>query len=51
MENIEDCKFVLYCGEEVELLNVESTEYGVLANIRFEDGREDSVPLSRIDYL
>lgn len=52
MENeIQELQYVLYCGQQVQLLGVESTEYGVLALICFEDGREDQVPLSRIDYL
>lgn len=44
-------EFVLYCGEEVELLHVEATEYGNLATIAFEDGREDQVPLNTIKFL
>ena len=51
MSQESEIQFVLYCGEQVQLLSVDTTEYGVLANIQFEDGREDSVPLSRIDYL
>lgn len=44
-------EFVNYCGEEVILLSVENTEYGNLAFIQFEDGREDQVPLSTIHFL
>ncbi len=47
----EEIEFVLYCNETVELLEIENTEYGNLAFIRFEDGREDQVPLSRIEFL
>jgi hypothetical protein len=41
---------VTYCGETVELLSIENTLYGNLAFIRFEDGREDQVPLNTIDF-
>lgn len=44
-------EFADYCGMPVIVLHVESTEYGNLATISFEDGREDQVPLSRIDFL
>ena len=44
-------EFVNYCGQEVILLSVENTEYGNLAFIQFEDGREDQVPLSTIHFL
>lgn len=50
-KQIEENELAIYCDEQVELIGVETTEYGVLANIRFEDGREDQVPLARIDYL
>jgi hypothetical protein len=47
----EEIEFVLYCNETVELLEIENTEYGNLAFIRFEDGREDQVPLNTIEFL
>jgi hypothetical protein len=37
-------------GEEVEILHVDSTEYGTLATIAFEDGREDQVPLRALFF-
>ena len=40
----------IYCGEIVELLSIENTPYGNLAFIRFDDGREDQVPLNTIDF-
>jgi hypothetical protein len=47
----EKTEFVNYCGQEVILLDVESTPYGNLALIQFEDGREDQVPLSTINFI
>ena len=47
----ETIEFVLYYDETVELLEIENTEYGNLARIRFDDGREDQVPLNTIDFL
>ncbi len=48
---IEEIEFVSYCHEAVELLDIENTPYGNLARIRFDDGREDQVPLNTIDFL
>jgi len=50
-EKTEITEFVLYCHETVELIEIENTEYGNLAFIRFEDGREDQVPLNTIQFL
>jgi hypothetical protein len=47
----EEIEFVSYCHEAVELLDIENTPYGNLARIRFDDGREDQVPLNTIDFL
>jgi hypothetical protein len=44
-------EFANYCGQPVIVLEVEYTEYGTLAFIRFEDGREDQVPITAIDFL
>lgn len=44
-------EFVLYCGQQVILLDIENTPHGNVALISFEDGREDQVPLSTIDFL
>ena len=44
-------EFANYCGESVIVLDVEHTEYGTLAFIQFEDGREDQVPVSTINFL
>lgn len=47
-----ETEFVLYADREtVELVSIENTEYGNLATIRFDDGREDQVPLNTIDFL
>jgi len=48
---MEDIEFVTYCGEEVELIEVVNTRCGNLARIKFEDNREDEVPLSTIQFL
>ena len=44
-------EFADYCGQPVIVLEVEHTEYGALAFIQFEDGREDQVPVSTINFL
>jgi hypothetical protein len=44
-------QFADYCGIPVIVLNVESTEYGTLAAIQYEDGREEEVPLVRLNLL
>lgn len=49
--NTDSQEFADYCGMPVIVLHVQSTEYGNLATIQFEDGREDEVPLSRINFL
>jgi hypothetical protein len=38
-------------GQSVIILSTESSEYGVLAFVQFEDGREEEVPLCAIDLL
>ena len=50
-EPTETIEFVKYCQDIVELIEIENTEYGNLAFIRFEDGREDQVPLNTIEFL
>jgi hypothetical protein len=50
-ELTETIEFVKYCQDIVELIEIENTEYGNLAFIRFEDGREDQVPLNTINFL
>jgi hypothetical protein len=50
-ELTETTEFVIYCHETVELIDIENTAYGNLAFIRFEDGREDQVPLNTIEFL
>ena len=44
-------EFANYCGQSVIVLEVEHTEYGTLAFIQFEDGREDQVPITTINFL
>jgi len=44
-------EFVLYCGQQVILEDIEYTAHGNVACISFEDGREDQVPLSTIEFL
>ena len=47
IEEIAICK---YCDLEVELLEVVYTVKGNRARIRFEDGREDEVPLGTLEF-
>lgn len=49
--NTNETEFADYCGMPVIVLSVEQNEYGNLALIQFEDGREDYVPLSTINFL
>ncbi len=42
-------EIVTYCGEEVELIEIIQGRRNV-ALIRFEDGREDEVPLHTIQF-
>ena len=44
-------EFANYCGQSVIVIDVEHTEYGTLAFIQFEDGREDQVPITTINFL
>ena len=44
-------EFANYCGQPVIVLEVEHTEYGTLAFIQFEDGREDQVPVRTSNFL
>lgn len=44
-------EFANYCGLPVIVLEIEHTEYGTLAFIQFEDGREDQVPVTTINFL
>ena len=44
-------EFADYCGQSVIVLEVEHTEYGTLAFIQFEDGREDQVPITTLNFL
>ena len=44
-------QFANYCGIPVEVLSVESSEYGTLALVSYDDGREEEVPLTRLDLL
>lgn len=46
--SIDTQEIVLYCGQEVELLGLDQSGRKTEAHIRFEDGREDYVPLSTI---
>lgn len=50
MSNLAPIFASLY-GQSVIILSTESSEYGVLAFVQFEDGREEEVPLCAIDLL
>ena len=43
----EQKEYVQYCGEEVELLEITHNNQAL---IRFENGREDEVPLKTIKF-
>ena len=40
-----------YAGLEVIVLDSYATEYGNLSLIQFEDGREDEVPTTTLNFL
>lgn len=42
--------FANYCGQPVIVLSTESTEYGVLCFIQHEDGREEEVPMTTLNF-
>jgi hypothetical protein len=44
-------QFANYCGAPVIVEDVYSTDYGTLALISYDDGREEEVPLVRLDLL
>ena len=48
---IEEIEIVIYCGSEVELVEVVNTPVGNRALIRFKDGREDQVPLGTLELV
>jgi hypothetical protein len=50
MKNSEN-SFAVYCGETVEILDLDADARGNAVLIRFEDGREDTVPMTVIDFL
>lgn len=43
--------FANYYGESVIVLSTDSTEYGVLCFIQYEDGREEEVPMTTLNFL
>ncbi len=43
--------FAVYCGQSVIVLDSYLSEYGNLSLIQFEDGREDEVPTTTLDFL
>ena len=47
----EEKEICQYCDYEVELLEVVHTAAGNRALIRFEDGREDEVPLGTLGFV
>ena len=47
----ETTEFANYCGQTVIVLSTESTEYGTLSMIQYEDGREEEVPTVRLNFL
>lgn len=47
----EEKEICIYCNFEVELLEVVHTAKGNRALIRFEDGREDEVPLGSLEFV
>lgn len=49
MSKIAEKQFANYCGIPVIVEEVFSSEYGTLALISYEDGREEEVPLVRLD--
>ncbi len=51
MKDANQIQFANYCGTPVIVESVYSTEYGTLALVSYDDGREEEVPLVRLDLL
>ena len=51
MKATSEKQFANYCGIPVIVERIYSTEYGTLALISYDDGREEEVPLMRLDLL
>ena len=43
--------FAIYCGETVQVMETEQTEHGTACRISYDCGREDTVPMVRLDFL
>jgi hypothetical protein len=51
MKKDEKPLFANYCGIPVIILAQYVTDYGTLALIQYEDGREEEIPLARVDFI
>jgi hypothetical protein len=47
----ESIQWANYCGQTVQVLSVDQNEYGTYALVSYEDGREEELPLVRLDLL
>jgi len=47
----EKIQWAIYCGETVQVLSVDQNEYGTYALVSYDDGREEELPLVRLDLL
>lgn len=51
MKQEKEIQFANYCGIPVIVEEIYSSEYGTLALISYDDGREEEIPLVRLDLL
>jgi len=51
MKDTDQIQFADYCGIPVIVESIYSTEHGTLALVSYDDGREEEVPLIRLDLL
>jgi hypothetical protein len=47
----ENTMFANYCGNLVEVVDVYTTQYGTLALVAYDDGREEEIPYVRLEIL
>jgi hypothetical protein len=40
-----------YCGQTVQVLHVYQDDYGTYALVSYDDGKEEEIPLVRLDLL
>jgi hypothetical protein len=47
----EKIQWANYCGQTVQVLHVYQDDYGTHALVSYDDGKEEEIPLVRLDLL